>query len=52
MQGRKGLPVGEYVRIDEETGMPRGNVTRELSQLEPGRFATVRDGLEREYGRF
>lgn len=52
IQGRKELPVGEYVRIDEETGMPRGHVTRELSQMEGGKFATVRDDLERAYGRF
>ena len=46
-KGGKSFQSVSMCEFDEETGMPRGNVTRELSPMEPGKSATVRDDLER-----
>ena len=40
-------PQSEYVQLHEETAIPRGDATPELSQIPGAKLTTARDDLER-----
>lgn len=46
------VPKREYLLLPEEKAMPGRNATREMSQMPRAKLATMRDDLERGYGRF
>lgn len=45
------VPKREYLLLTEEKAMPGRNATGELSQMARAKLATMRDDLERGYGR-
>lgn len=45
------VPKRDYLLLPEEKAMPGRNATGELSQMPRAKLATMRDDLERGYGR-